>query len=849
MFFPLKQKDYIISKAGADKKRRGEKFKVVVLEAGVRMNRKADSQARPTNGVHKKGVEEEKNLKLEAALEYTRRGWFIIPLCWPDFEGKCACPKKHKKEKEVGKAPLLGKDFQRIRATEEQVRGWWHKWPEANLGVLLEPSKLMVVEIDSPEAFKEVQEMGIPKTLTNCSSKGYHYIFERPDHFPVTRSTQRGKSKAIDLLSSGYANLPPSTHQTRHIYHFEVDIPLAKAPSWAKWMLEDKSLLKEERKAEVPKREQVRKSSLTSNHTQEERVEDALGYISSEHYDDWLQVGMALHWWDVCDGGGSIGRSLWDKWSKSSSKFDEKIQNTKWNSFKPGRGITLGTLFDLAKDNGWTPPRREKKKTIDQGKRKATDPNTNPTQAIVTKEEREEEESSSKVKLLDFPLKTFPAALQEIVTAYAESMNASADIAAAYALAAGGIALGPNFRVESHGFCRPPSVWVGVVAPPGSAKTPVLQSILEPIDRREKSLRNRWKQELKIWEAQKNDKHREEELPRPIQHHVKTDDFNMDSLSFALSMNPEGLILDVDELVQLFGIIETSHTGGKGKSRGAFLSMWSGKPVSILRKKSDDIYVDKPFVVVCGGTQPGTLRNLELSQEDGMAQRFLWSCPNRIYKERGYGTPLPSNLKSLWNQKIEEAFEHYQGVFPASKMATIVGNEAIKQYNRQNYELEEAGVDAHASLYAKAADQFHRLSTLLFGLHLLFGEESSTEVSQQIFTKAYELTNYFLQHSKHCLNLMLSNKSGRRNHQELMEKDKMLCKELRMVISKIGGRTHTTSEWSSLLQDNRGISLSSKSLGRLLKRLSTLPQQGISIKRVMGEKSRLRYWEITEQNK
>src|SRR5437667_11499803 len=98
---------------------------------------------------------EEPRTKLEAALRYRECGWFPIPLCWPTPEGRCGCGRGHQ-GKEIGKAPLVGNGYQHLRPTEADVCGWWTRWPDANIGILLEPSSLVVVDVDSPEAEAEV---------------------------------------------------------------------------------------------------------------------------------------------------------------------------------------------------------------------------------------------------------------------------------------------------------------------------------------------------------------------------------------------------------------------------------------------------------------------------------------------------------------------------------------------------------------------------------------------------------------------------------------------------------------------------------------------------------------------
>ena len=62
-------------------------------------------------------------------------------------------------------------------------------------------------------------------------------------------------------------------------------------------------------------------------------------------HDEWTSVGMALQNWHPVEG-----LELWDKWSKNSTKYEEGECEYKWGTFKNTGGITLGTLFHLAKN-------------------------------------------------------------------------------------------------------------------------------------------------------------------------------------------------------------------------------------------------------------------------------------------------------------------------------------------------------------------------------------------------------------------------------------------------------------------------------------------------------------------
>jgi hypothetical protein len=72
-------------------------------------------------------------------------------------------------------------------------------------------------------------------------------------------------------------------------------------------------------------------------------------------YSDWVAVGMALK-----HDGGSVDD--WDSWSQRDSKrYVPGDCGRKWTGFNgSATPLTVGTLVELAKQQGWTPPRQER---------------------------------------------------------------------------------------------------------------------------------------------------------------------------------------------------------------------------------------------------------------------------------------------------------------------------------------------------------------------------------------------------------------------------------------------------------------------------------------------------------
>lgn len=176
--------------------------------------------------------------KLEAALDYLQLGWVVIPLCWPDELGNCGCGGNHPPAA-AGKAPLL-KNWPEVEVTEETIRKWWTQWPEANIGVVLDRSGLLVVDADSDEAVAEAQELGADCTAQVTSGRGRHFYFEA-EELPTARAVHVGESRELDLLTAGYAVLPPSLHRLGSEYQWTkgTSYDLAPAPEWVTEWLEE----------------------------------------------------------------------------------------------------------------------------------------------------------------------------------------------------------------------------------------------------------------------------------------------------------------------------------------------------------------------------------------------------------------------------------------------------------------------------------------------------------------------------------------------------------------------------------------------------------------------------------
>jgi hypothetical protein len=118
---------------------------------------------------------------LAAALDYLRRGWSPLCLCPPDHLGvgkahRCTSP---------GKRPLTDwKAYQDRPPTEQEVRVWWRRHPNANVGLALGPVSGMIgIGVDGEEGETVLAELSageLPLTWEFRTGQGRRLFYAIP---------------------------------------------------------------------------------------------------------------------------------------------------------------------------------------------------------------------------------------------------------------------------------------------------------------------------------------------------------------------------------------------------------------------------------------------------------------------------------------------------------------------------------------------------------------------------------------------------------------------------------------------------------------------------------------------
>jgi hypothetical protein len=298
-------------------------------------------------------VEIHPKVLMDAALKYAERGFRVLPL-HTIKSGICSCGDKECRT--PAKHPLTLHGAQEASNDEMTIRGWWSKWPQANIGLAMGDAGCVAIDIDTRNlghlTWEQIlaQNGELPETPTQRTGNGQHYLV-RID--PAMISRVRGKlGPGIDIKANGYIVAEPSIHHSGRRYAWDDGLdPLqgfmpAQAPVWLERMLLE------------PLGGNISPNSpnlgIVTLPVQLQEAADALSHLDADEYHQWIEAGMALH----ATGLGNAAYQTWVNWSQDSSKFDHKLQRAKWVSFGRNRqaGVTIKTLFSRAQAVGWVNP-------------------------------------------------------------------------------------------------------------------------------------------------------------------------------------------------------------------------------------------------------------------------------------------------------------------------------------------------------------------------------------------------------------------------------------------------------------------------------------------------------------
>ncbi len=206
-----------------------------------------------------------------AALWYARQGLAVFPVHEPLFDHPlgytCTCEewrhgdwaKKNTPHRYLepgqhcdgpGKCPR-GKWKDESTTDQDTIRGWWKRWPTANIGIDCGKSGLLVLDADTYKESFEGEKLLSPsdeETVTTLTGGGGVHLWYKRTADKDWGNAKKGLPDGIDIRGAGgYIVAPPSLHKTGKRYAFEggyglTEIDLLPVPGWLATILDRAAL-------------------------------------------------------------------------------------------------------------------------------------------------------------------------------------------------------------------------------------------------------------------------------------------------------------------------------------------------------------------------------------------------------------------------------------------------------------------------------------------------------------------------------------------------------------------------------------------------------------------------------
>lgn len=258
--------------------------------------------------------------------------------------------------------------------------------------------------------------------------------------------------------------------------------------------------------------------------------------------------------------------------------------------------------------------------------------------------------SLSQPDIKHLPFYTMKVELQAFIKKMAEVFQIDIDFCTSTVYAATAAIMGNRFTTrDTKGYVNTLALWLSHVAPSGYGKSPVEDTVMQPLINRQESFRIEHKARLKEWEENK-------EGAKPKRRKVFVQDSTPEALYQALEDNPEGLLLYREELSGW--PLDFGRYNASGEI-DTLLSIFSGKTIDTNRITRDGNFVRNPCLTVFGGTQPDRLAKVfgrDVFLSSGFDARLLWVFPD-VQIDLDYNTAaIPKEYIDEWNSFVDKLY-------------------------------------------------------------------------------------------------------------------------------------------------------------------------------------------------
>ena len=489
-----------------------------------------------------------------------------------------------------------------------------------------------------------------------------------------------------------------------------------------------------------------------------EEIRQAMECISPDcSREEWINVGMALHWAGSQTDQLDQAFTLWNDWSTPSNKYPgEREIAVQWRSFRPDKVSTvkLGTLFHIAKENGWKRPLPDVADLF----KNIEAPTVTPDDLI----------NGLQPNAPDVDISLFPKVLADRAHQIATEMGSDPLTPLFAGLSAACGAIDARSRLElMPRYQVPPVLWIMTIGDPALKKSPASKPMMTTLKALEAEDRPRYAKELLIWEG-KEAAHNSakkaflewsaspdailggdqapavvelERRPSPLE--ITTTDITSQKLVRVAADNPRGLLCALDEMK---GWINKMTDRNSGDDRSAWVVGYEADSYKMDRVGAGSIHADNFAISIYGNVQPDVFYSSITSlADDGLLQRFI---PVMLRSRNwGIGEPLPDfaiNEKD-WDSILRLIYSLPAQTFRLSSEAYALYREFQHWYNdlKQDEVLLRSG-SVFMTAFGKLEGTVGRLMFIWHVIESPFESQVSADVARRViqFAKEYLVPAY-----------------------------------------------------------------------------------------------------------
>ena len=490
-----------------------------------------------------------------------------------------------------------------------------------------------------------------------------------------------------------------------------------------------------------------------------EEIRQAVDHVPADcSRDEWISIGMALHWAGTQTNQLDQALVLWDEWSATAqSKYPGQREIlTQWHSFRPDKAtaVKLGTLFHIAKEHGWHRPLPD-----------ASDLFSAVGQPTVTPDQLLE---GFRLRAPDVNMDLFPQVLRDRALQIGSEMGSDPLVPLFAGLAAVCGALDARSRLElMPRYQVPPVLWVMTIGKPSLKKSPASKPMFTTLRQIEIEDTPRYSKAALEWEGKEAAytsakkaflewsaspdailggdaaPHVPDLEQRPAPLKIITSDVTSQKLVRDGADNPRGMLCVLDEMNGWIGKM-TDRTSGDDRS--AWVVAYEADYYKMDRVGAGSILAENFAVGIYGNVQPQVFHDNSRSlAADGLLQRFI---PVMLREKNwGVGQPLPDFMVSnaAWDTVLRIAYSLPSQVFRLSPEAFSVYRAFQYWYNEkmQDEVLLRSG-SVFMTAFGKLEGTVGRLMLLWHAIESPFDRLVSGSVAERVveFAKTYLVPAY-----------------------------------------------------------------------------------------------------------